>query len=317
MSDSQYIYDKDGIKLRKKKNSVWAVVRWILMFFVATVSMAVLYYVIFALVFSTDEEKRLRSENRVYEQEFPALQAQEGLISEVVEGLRLKDEKIYEEIFRAPSPSVDPMATVDFLAGVDSIPDSDIVIYAERKIDKAEVSAGRVEENFARIMETVQEKGFIMPPMNNPVRNFSFAQTGASTGERISPFYKVKMTHNGLDIIAPAGEPVYAAAGGVVRNVIKSRKGLGNVVEIDHGNGYMTRYAHLADIEVVRGRKVKKGARIGYVGVSGNSFAPHLHYEVHRDTLVMDPVNYMFASLTPEEYMNVLVMSVITGQSMD
>ncbi len=317
MSDSQYIYDKDGIKFRKKKISVWAVVRWILMFFVATVSMAVLYYVIFALVFSTDEEKRLRSENRVYETEFPSLQAQEDLVAEVVEGLRLKDEKIYEEIFRAPAPNVDPMATVDFLAGVDSIPDSDIVIYAEKKIDKAEMSAGRVEENFARIMEAVRTDGFIMPPMTNPIRNFSFAQTGATTGERISPFYKVKMTHNGLDIIAPAGEPVHAAAAGVVRNVIKSRKGLGNVVEIDHGSGYVTRYAHLADIEAVRGRKVKKGARIGYVGMSGNSFAPHLHYEVYRDTLVMDPVNYMFASLSPEEYMNVLVMSVITGQSMD
>jgi murein DD-endopeptidase MepM/ murein hydrolase activator NlpD len=99
--------------------------------------------------------------------------------------------------------------------------------------------------------------------------------------------------------------------------VVRSRKGLGNVVEIDHGNGYITRYAHLADVEVRKGRALKKGARIGYVGVSGNSFAPHLHYEVIKDTVVMDPVNYMFASVTPEEYVNMLVMSVTTGQSMD
>ena len=88
-------------------------------------------------------------------------------------------------------------------------------------------------------------------------------------------------------------------------------------MEIDHGNGYVTRYAHLADIEVRKGRRLKRGDRIGYVGVSGNSFAPHLHYEVLRDTLVMDPVNHMFASVTPEEYVNMLVMSVSTGQSMD
>ena len=125
------------------------------------------------------------------------------------------------------------------------------------------------------------------------------------------------MQHNGLDMIAPSGEPVYAAADGTVSNVIRSRKGLGNVVEIDHGNGYMTRYGHLADVEVRKGRKLTKGTRIGYVGVSGNSFAPHLHYEVIKDTLVMDPVNYMFASVTPEEYVNMLVMSVTTGQSMD
>ncbi len=314
---SQYIFDKDDIKFLKKRTSVWAVVRWILMFFVATVSMAVLYYVIFALFFSTDEERRLRDENRAYVREFPALEAKENLISDVVDGLRIKDDRIYEEIFHASAPNVDPLTTVDFLAGVDSIPDSDIVIYAEKKIDKAAGAAGRVEDNFARIMKVVQDSGFVMPPMTNPIGNFSFAQTGASTGDRINPFYKVSVRHNGLDMIAPAGEAVYAAADGTVMDVIRSRKGLGNVVEIDHGNGYVTRYAHLADIEVRKGRKLKKGDRIGYVGVSGNSFAPHLHYEVIRDTLVMDPVNYLFASVTPEEYVNMLVMSVVTGQSMD
>ena len=103
----------------------------------------------------------------------------------------------------------------------------------------------------------------------------------------------------------------------MVKNVIRSRKGLGNVVEIDHGNGYVTRYAHLADVEVRKGRELKKGARIGYVGVSGNSFAPHLHYEVLRDTLVMDPVNHLFASVTPDDYVNMLIMAVSTGQSLD
>ncbi len=314
---SQYIFDRDGIKFQKKRTSVWAVVRWILMFFVATVSMAVVYYLLFALVFSTDEERRLRDENRIYEREFPALEEKERLVADVVDGLKLKDNRIYEEVFHTSAPNMDPLTTVDFFSGVDSIADSDIVIYAEKKIVGAERSARNVEANFARIMEVVQDPGFVMPPMTNPMEDFSFPQTGASTGSRINPFYKVAMTHNGLDMIAPAGEPVYASADGTVRNVIRSLKGLGNVVEIDHGNGYRTRYAHLADIEVRKGRKVKKGARIGYVGVSGNSFAPHLHYEVYRDTLVMDPVNYMFASVTPEEYMNILVMSVVTGQSMD
>ena len=118
-------------------------------------------------------------------------------------------------------------------------------------------------------------------------------------------------------MLAHSGEPVYAAADGVVKEVIRSRKGLGNQVVIDHGNGYKTRYAHLADMEVVRGRVVKKGTRLGYVGVSGNSFAPHLHYEVLRDTVVLDPVNHLFASVMPEDYMNILIMSVSTGQSMD
>ncbi len=314
---SQYIFDKDDIKFRKKRTSVWTSLRRILVFFVATASMAVIYYVIFALFFSTDEERRLRDENRAYEREFPALEAKENLISDVVDGLRIKDDRIYEEIFHAAAPNVNPLTSVDFFMGVDSIPDSDIVIYAEKKIDKAARSAGNVERNFERIMEMVRDSGFVMPPMTNPIQDFTFAQTGASVGDRINPFYKVSVRHNGLDMISPAGEPVYAAADGTVKDIIRSRKGLGNVVEIDHGNGYVTRYAHLADIEVRKGRALKKGDRIGYVGVSGNSFAPHLHYEVMRDSLVMDPVNFLFASVTPEEYVNMLVMSVVTGQSMD
>jgi hypothetical protein len=314
---SQYIFDKDDIKFNKKRTSVWAVVRRILVFFVATASMAVLYYLIFALFFSTEQQQRLRDENRMYEKEYPELQRKEQLISDVIEGLRLKDDRIYEEIFSMSAPDLDPVSSVNFLKGMDSIPDTDIVVYAEKKIDKAVAAADAVEANFVRIMQAITDSGFVMPPMTNPLENFSFAQTGASVGEKINPFYKVPIMHNGLDMIAPSGAPVYAAADGTVRNVIRSRKGLGNVVEIDHGNGYVTRYAHLADVEVRKGRTLKKGSRIGYVGVSGNSFAPHLHYEVMRDTLVMDPVNHLFASVTPDDYMNMLIMAVSTGQSLD
>jgi hypothetical protein len=315
--NNQYIFDKNDIKFSKKRTSVWAVVRRILVFFVATASMAVLYYLIFALFFSTEQQQRLRDENRMYEREYPELQRKEQLISDVIEGLRLKDDRIYEEIFSMSAPDLDPLSAVDFLKGMDSIPDTDIVIYTEKKLDKAVAAADAVEANFVRIMQAIADSGFVMPPMTNPLESFSFAQTGASVGEKINPFYKVPIMHDGLDMIAPSGVPVYAAADGTVRNVIRSRKGLGNVVEIDHGNGYVTRYAHLADVEVRKGRKLKKGSRIGYVGVSGNSFAPHLHYEVMRDTLVMDPVNYLFASVTPDDYMNMLIMAVSTGQSLD
>lgn len=312
----QYIVDKD-FKLKKEKPSVWAVIRGILMFFVVTLSLAVVYYVLFAFLFSTEEERRLRSENRLYEKEYPQMAQKEELLSDVVEGLRMKDDAIYEEIFNTAAPDMERFSSLEFLMALDSIPDSDIVTNSEGRLNVLERSASRVEDNFVKVMEAISSKGFAMPPMTNPMKEFTFAQTGASTGDKINPFYKVPMKHNGLDLIAPAGEPVYAVADGVVKDVIKSRKGLGNVVEIDHGNGYVTRYAHLADVEARKGRKIRRGSRIGYVGVSGNSFAPHLHYEVLRDTLALDPVNHFFASVTPEEYMNMLIMSVTTGQSMD
>lgn len=313
---NQFIVDKD-FKFKKEKASVWTVIRRILMFFVATLSLAIVYYVLFALVFSTEEERQLRQENRLYEQEYPQMAQKEQLLADVVEGLKVKDDKIYEEIFNTAAPDMEQFSSLDFLMGLDSIPDWDIVLHSSGRLDALERSAATVEENFIAVMEAISSESFVMPPMHNPMKDFTFAQTGASTGDKINPFYKVPMKHNGLDIIAPAGEPVHAVADGVVKEIIMSRKGLGNVVVIDHGNGYMTRYAHLADIETRKGRQVRRGTRIGYVGVSGNSFAPHLHYEVLRDTLVLDPVNHFFASVTPEEYMNMLIMSVTTGQSME
>ena len=314
---SRYIFDKENFKFRKAKTSVWAVIRKILMFFVGTLSMAVLYYVIFALVFSTEEERRLRQENRLFEKEIPELERKERLLADVVEGLKVKDDRIYEEIFHTSSPS---MSRFDFgsdLDALDSISVGDIATLSARRLDVLKQGADSVEANFLTIMKAITDSGFVMPPMTHPLATFSFAQTGASVGSKINPFYKVEMTHNGLDLIAPAGESVYAAADGVVKEVIKSKKGLGNVVVIDHGNGYITRYAHLADVTARQGRRIKRGTKIGNVGVSGNSFAPHLHYEVQKDTLVLDPVHYLFASVTPEEYLNMVVMSVSTGQSMD
>ncbi len=313
----QYIFDKNDFRFRKAKTSVWTVIRRILMLLVASVSMAVLYYVIFALVFSTDEERRLRQENRMYEREFSAMEKKERMLTEIVEGLHVRDNSIYEEIFHAPAPNMDPGSSLDYLVGLDSIPDKDIVKRSALRLDALVDRARGVEDNFRDIIAMVQDSRFVLPPMSNPLKDVSFAQVGASTGERVNPFYKVKIKHDGLDMIAPGGTPVYAAADGLVRDVVKSRKGLGNVVTIDHGNGYVTRYAHLADIEVRKGRKVRRGARIGYVGMSGNSFAPHLHYEVRRDTLILDPVHHFFAAVSPDEYMNMLVMSASTGQSMD
>ena len=136
-------------------------------------------------------------------------------------------------------------------------------------------------------------------------------------GEKVNPFYKVPIEHNGLDIIAVQGEPVFASASGYVSDVIESRKGQGNVVEITHPGGYVTRYAHLSDIQVRKGVRIRKGACVGYVGISGNSFAPHLHYEVIKDGEYLDPVNFLFASVTPDEYLNMMYLSVNTGQSMD
>lgn len=301
----------------KSRSRVAAAARRVLFFLVGTMSMAVLYYMIFALLFSTDTERRLKQENEMYEREVSVLESKERLLADVVAGLAVRDDRIYDDIFHAHAPEVDPFSSLDFLTGIDSTPDHNIVRHVSGKLAALESRSAAVEENFRHVMAVLSSPGFVMPPMTAPLGEFTFAQTGASVGSKINPFYKISMQHNGLDMISPSGKPVYAAADGTVTDIIRSRKGLGNVVVISHGGGYVTKYAHLADVEAAVGRRVPKGARIGYVGVSGNSFAPHLHYEVWRDTVALDPVNCFFASVTPDEYVNMLIMSAMTGQSLD
>ena len=157
----------------------------------------------------------------------------------------------------------------------------------------------------------------VKPPMKSPIEGLKYAQVGSSVGQKLNPFYKVLAHHDGVDLIAGQGTPVLATADGVVTDVRKSGKGLGNVVEITHEGGYVTTFAHLEDIVVRKGEKVKAGKKLASVGMSGNSFAPHLHYEIRKDGKIEDPVNYMFGSFFPEEYMKVAYMAATTGQSMD
>lgn len=312
----QYEFDKVNFHFRKVSRSISEWLLTILRYFIVSLSLAIIYYLIFSLFVSTDTERRLRRENKMYSRIYPDMQRKEKLIGDVVDGLVLKDERIYDEIFNSPPPSLQSLSTIDYLAAIDSIPDNEIVSYVEKKADELISRAGTTERNFHRVLDAVAS-GAVLPPLSLPLKSISPAQIGASIGEKINPFYKVAVQHNGIDLIAPQGAEVLAAADGQVTAVIHSRKGAGNVVEITHSGGYVTRYAHLSDIVVRQGMTVSRGRKIANVGISGNSFAPHLHFEVLKDGECMNPVNYFFASVTPEEYANMMYMASATGQSMD
>ncbi len=314
----KYEFDKVGMEFKKVTHSVWNILGTILKYFLVTASLAVVYYLVFSLVISTDSERKLRRENQMYERMYGMMVEKEELIGEVLAGLRARDNQIYLRLFDADAPDFGGISPESILSAIDTIPDRDIVAYTERKLDALKDAGKNIEENFRKIRERL-DTGQVsdLPPLHLPLADFAYARTGASIGEKINPFYKVPVQHNGLDLISQQGDTVYAAAAGTVREVIRSRKGLGNVVSIDHGNGYTTRYAHLENTAVVRGQKVARGSRIGQVGMSGNSFAPHLHYEVLKDTVWLDPVHFFFASLKPDEYIGMMFMAANTGQSMD
>ena len=316
MSKEHFEIDKN-LNFRVSTRTAWHVFKSVLKYAVATVSLAVFYYIVFALVLNTDSEKRLIKENRLYEKTYHDMLERERLLSDAIDGLTVKDNQIYDEIFHAPAPVMDRVLLEGYLSVADSIPDSYMVKYAAGKIESVESVASRVESNFRRIMELASADDAVLPPLSLPLKELSYAQVGASVGMKMNPFYKVESMHQGLDLIAPQGDPVVAAGAGVVSDIINSRKGLGNVVEITHSGGYVTRYAHLSDITVSKGQRVALGRTIAKVGISGNSFAPHLHFEVLKDGEHMDPVDFFYGSVTPEEYAEMKFMASRTGQSLD
>lgn len=311
----RYILDKDFNLLkvtRSLSGILWTCAKWV----IATASLAAFYYLIFSLVINTDEEKRLKQENRLYEKLYPEMEQKEKLISDVVKDLQARDNAIYKQIFKSQAPSVDPQNSALFFFATDSTEDKDIVEYTERRSLALLDMTSRIDSNFKEVFSDAASSR-TLPPMLVPVPDLKFAQVGASVGKKMDPFYKVLTMHNGIDLIAGQGTPVLATADGVVLDVKRSGKGSGNIVEIGHDGGYRTLYAHLQDIVVRKGERVKAGRKIANVGMSGNSFAPHLHYEVHRDSLVLDPVNFFFASFSPEDYMKAAYMAATTGQSLD
>jgi murein DD-endopeptidase MepM/ murein hydrolase activator NlpD len=301
-------------RFKEAHRTFWRFLVGVVKYALLSVLMAAVYYAIFAAFVSTDTEKRLHKENKLYEKLYPGMQEREALVSDVIDYLQLRDAKIYKDVFYASAPTLDPVATTEFFSGSDTIPDRNILKYTAMKADALLSAADRVE---AAMQEVAAKYGQALPPLSLPLSGISYVQVGASVGDRMNPFYKVNARHNGLDIIASQGDPVYAAAKGRVSSVVRSFKGEGNVVEITHRDGYVTRYCHLGDIHVSQGQTVAVGKKIASVGLSGNSLVPHLHFEVLKDGEYRDPVHYFFASVSPSDYANMLYMSVNTGQSMD
>ena len=305
------------MKTKGKINATRRRIGKALRYLAATVTTAIGFYVLFSLLFSTEEEKRLQQENDLYATYYQELREKERLVTDVVEGLEVRDDALYRRIFETEAPSVDAVTAADMISVSDSLSESFYLSYSASKSESLQRMAQNVEENFREIYRLMAQRRDSLPPLTLPLEEMSYVQTGASVGLKHNPLYKVDIQHGGIDLIAPQGSPVHASADGVVRNVIRSNKGLGNIVEIDHKNGYVTRYALLGDINVPQGRSVKRGQKIGTVGISSTTFAPHLHYEVLRGGKVLNPVNFLFASVDPDEYAKMLYMSVSTRQSMD
>ena len=163
-----------------------------------------------------------------------------------------------------------------------------------------------------------KEKLLMAIPAIQPINNDDLTQNGPlAFGWRSDPFTKARKMHRGMDFTAPKGTPIYATGDGKIKRADNKASGFGKHIRIDHGYGYITLYAHLSKYNVKRGQKVKRGDLIGFVGSTGRSEAPHLHYEVWKDGDRINPINFYYGSLSAEEFENMLKYATQENQSLD
>ena len=309
-------FDPHNFRFTKTSRDVWRILRSSLFFLLVTFADFVVTNIVLALVFTTDVERRMIREKRAFKKVYPSLLEQKALLSDAIASLQYRDNEIYDQVFHANAPGVDPMSAPNIFAGWDSIPDSGLNGYTGMKADMLLSKAQKVEKAFGAIASVLSCRDSAIPPMLLPVKDISYTQVGASRGSRMSPFLKAYIQHSGIDLLVPRGSDVLAASDGVVKEVRTSRT-MGKTVTISHEGGYETFYAHLEMVSVRKGGVLKAGDRIGSVGMTGKAYAPLLHYEVRRGEEILDPVNHFFASVSPDEYANMLYMSVNTMQSME
>ena len=316
----KYKFNRDKLEFVEEKRGVKWWLKRLFQYVLASLVLAILYYIVFSLVFSTDEERRIAHENKIMEQEYAKMQERLALLDNTVSNLKYKDREIYRSIFNADPLIVSLIGQENSLIeNIDTTRDDMIISKSRECLAAMEHSVDMVKEDIASIVDECEYLGGSVRhiPSIVPLRGFSVGQAGASVGKKINPFYKTVVMHNGMDLLGATGTDVLAAADGVVEAAKRSKRGDGNSIVIDHMNGYVTTYSHLGDVLVRKGQQVKQGDVIARVGLSGMSFAPHLHYEISFNGKIMDPVNYFFAELSPEQYKDMVAASSNTGQSLD
>jgi len=315
---SKYKFNREQLKFVEDKLGLFGRFKTVFKYILLSVLLAIFYYIIFASFFNTKEEERIQRENAMLNSEYRRSLQRLDVLDTVILDLKQKDRDIYMNIFKSNPPDMLNEYNPKLYIQLDTSSDISLVNYTSDRINftrfLAQEQVKRIDMIYSALKRNTELSSI---PAILPVKGMSVSQTGAGMGQKIHPFYKTKSEHTGIDFLAGLGTEVLATAQGIVTEVLRSDRGRGNQIRIDHSGGYETYYAHLGDILVRKGQKVSRGYVIARVGNSGLSFAPHLHYEVSFGGKIVDPVNYLFADLTPGNYREVLLTALNSGQSLD
>lgn len=323
MSRIHYKFNKESLSYDRVSLGIRMLLFRLLAYFVGSLIVALVYWVIFAAFFDSPKEKALIREIQQLTIQYDLINREMKNVEIVLEDLRKTDDNLYRTIFEAePIPSTlrdGGVGGVNRYTSLEGYSNSDLVIETTSRLDVIRKKVYLQSKSFDDLIVLAKNKEEMLKslPAILPVSNKDLTRTASGYGLRIHPIYKISKFHYGMDFTAPSGTDVYATGNGVVKEIQSSQRGLGKHIIIDHGFGYSTIYAHLSNFNVRNGQKVQRGDVIGFVGNTGTSIANHLHYEVKLNGVNVDPVNYYFEDLSPDEYVRLIEISSNTGQSFD
>lgn len=323
MSKVKYHYDPETLSYRKIVRKKGKTVTYGFIFLLASALFGFLFVFIASLFIQSPSERALKRELANMELQYDLLNIRVDNAFAALESVEERDNSIYRLYFESnPIPQEQRRAGfggINRYKKYEGYDNSKLIVQSNKQLDKLQkaiVVQSRSLDEISVLAED-KEKFLSSIPAIQPIRNKDLKRMASGYGYRTDPFTKVRKFHFGMDFTAPRGTPIYATGDGVVIRADNNSTGYGNHIRIDHGYGYISLYAHLYKYEVRSNQKVKRGDLIGYVGSTGRSEAPHLHYEVSKDDDRINPINFYYGNLTAEEYARLLQKASLENQSLD
>lgn len=318
----KYRYNPESLEYERVKTPLWIRLVRVFGFISASIVFGALFLWVAYTFLDSPKEKQLKREIRQYEEQLDLLNTKMTAMNEMVVSLEDRDDKIYREIFGAPMPKSVRSGGVggtDRYKNLKGYNNTESLTKITQRMDQLSRRMLVQSRSYDELVKLAKAKAQMLAsiPAIQPVSNKELRRMASGFGYRIDPIYKTRKFHKGMDFTAPTGTKVYATGDGVIKDIERKQWGYGQNILVSHGFGYQTRYAHLSKILVRPGQKVKRGELIGYVGSSGKSTAPHLHYEVLYNANAVNPVNYYYNDLSPEQYETMLELATSANQAFD
>lgn len=323
MGKIKYKFNPESLSYYKVESSLKQKALKALAYFFVFLLNASIGYLLYSVAFDSPKEKGLKRQISEMSLNIELFNKQLDNIESVLADMQQRDDNIYRTIFEAEplnySVREGGFGGSNRYKDLEKLENSKIVINTAKRLDiiKGKVVIQSKSYDELTKMAVSKEKMLASIPAIQPIANKDLERTASGWGYRIHPIYKIKKFHYGIDFTAPTGTEIYVTGDGIVEQIESSHRGYGNSVIVNHGFGTKTLYAHMDRFNIKQGQKVKRGDVIGFVGNSGLSTAPHLHYEVLRSGEKVNPINYFFNDLTADEYDRMIELSMQPGQSFD